>query len=1533
MSSSGELSSSKAEADAPAARRSSSHCPLLVVVSAGHHNPSDLDAQIKAAQKERQLAAGAIELVGSKPAFDTDIYGSEDRDAYVREIPLDEEDEDNDGSAGAGLDQGRGRSQGASGRVVTQHSLADRVIHESRLAASESGADGGADPMAEYRQQHGSGIVNTRIADRESSYHQKAKARLGRALSPERAPAGADGSGEGRSYADIAREAALNREKAELLRRLEKQRQDGILPPPPAAAAAAESSSSSSSAAASYQPSTATAAAADLGSSVSEAGSVAGRKRKRRWDDAGGGGGGDTGSVVSSSSSSTVGYGSTITGVGSSAMSAVTGGGISLHPAAARGSSSRWNENEEEGGRAGGSSSSNHHGVRGFDSDDEEDEGQARKSSSTSSSSSAAAVAVANAGAGAGGQTGARRRSRWDETPAVASGSASSAAVDGDGTPAYSGLGGGDATPLLSSSSALVAAAAQQQQQQQPKAKRSRWDETPLVASGAASDPTAAKASSSSSSSAYQQPSQQTLLAAAAAATPLILSGGNAGATPLVLSGLAAGGETPLLGAPGISGYKALATSSDMITRRIEAEMDQRNRPLSDDELDGMFPPGYTVLAPPATYVPIRTPSRKLTETPAQGEFGGGAGGAGAGGATGFRITETPDREAYGLSLGPGDGTAADGSGEASASGDLPPIRPEEIQYFGKLLEKNVDEDSLSTEEQKERTIMLMLLKIKNGTPPQRKTSLRQLQEKARFFGAGPLFNQILPLMLSPSLEEQERHLLVKVIDRVLFKLGDTVRPYVHKILGCVGPMLIDEDYYARAEGREVIANLSKAAGLATMISVMRPDIDHEDEYVRNTTSRAFSVVASALGIPAMLPFLKAVAGSKKSWQARHTGVKIVQQIAILMGVSVLPHLRLLVDIVAPSLNDDQQKVKMMGALALAALAEASYPYGVECFDNVLRPLWRGIKQQRGKNLAAFLKCIGCIIPLMDPQYASYYTREVMVVVVREFASPEDEMRRIVLKVVKQCCSTEGVDAAYIKSTILGEFFRNFWVRRMALDRRNYRSLIETTVALAEKVGAGEVIGAIVEELKDDSEPMRRMVMECVDKVLTLLGASDVSPRLEEQLLDGVLYAFQEAATVGADEATAGLGGVPATVGLNQGARVILNGFGTVVSALGGRCKPYLPQIAGTIKWRLNNKSPQVRMEASDLVSRVAPVMKVCNEDGLLAHLGVVLFECLGEEYPEVLGSILGGLKAVVAVIGMPSMQPPIKDLLPRLTPILKNRHERVQENCIDLIGRIADRGAEYVPAKEWMRICFDLLDMLKAPKKAIRRACVNTFGYIAKAIGPQDVLHALLNNLKVQERTMRVCTTIAIAIVAETCQPFTVLPALLNEYRIPDLQVQNGVLKALSFLCEYIGEQARDYVYSIVPVFEDALMERDPVHRQTAMFACKHLALGLQGLGCEDALQHLLNYIWPNIFETLPHVIQSFFEAIEGMRVSLGPHVLLQYLLSGLFHPARKVREPYWRVYNSLYVYASDALTPAYPAIPDEGYNRYTRTYLQLLL
>ncbi|CAH8474873.1 unnamed protein product [Schistosoma haematobium] len=910
-------------------------------------------------------------------------------------------------------------------------------------------------------------------------------------------------------------------------------------------------------------------------------------------------------------------------------------------------------------------------------------------------------------GSSAFGGTPSARRNRWDETPHT---ERYGADTPGHGagwaeTPRADRTPGGvesiQDTPSSmvygpgSTPSSIAAAAALAVK------RRSRWDETPLKAGSTPGGLTPS-----------QTPGSFTPSSAMGGITPGATPGGfNAasaftpsGTTPTGLRAMAM--ATPNFGSAAITipGAGIPMTPEQLQVYAWQKEIDDRNRPLTDEDLDELLPPGYKIMPPPAGYVPIRTPAHRLVATPTP-MIGGTP--------MGFRIG-TPD-----IGTTAGFGINATG-GNAAALGDmqpkganLPMMRPDDLQYFDKLLQ---------------------------------------------------------------------------VIDRILYKLDDLVRPFVHKILVVIEPLLIDEDYYARVEGREIISNLAKAAGLATMISTMRPDIDNMDEYVRNTTARAFAVVASALGIPSLLPFLKAVCKSKKSWQARHTGIKIVQQISILMGCAILPHLRSLVEIIEHGLVDEQQKVRTITALALAALAEAATPYGIESFDSVLEPLWRGIRTHRGKGLAAFLKAIGYLIPLMDAEYANYYTREVMLILIREFQSPDEEMKKIVLKVVKQCCATDGVEPDYIKSEILPPFFRSFWTQRMALDRRNYRQLVDTTVEIANKVGAADIISRIVDDLKDESEPYRKMVMETIEKVMSALGSTEVDARLEEQLIDGILYAFQEQSTEDA---------------------VMLIGFGTIVQSLGKRVKPYLPQICGTILWRLNNKSAKVRQQAADLISRIAGVMKVCQEEKLMGHLGVVLYEYLGEEYPEVLGSILGALKAIVNVIGMTKMTPPIKELLPRLTPILKNRHEKVEENCIDLVGRIADRGSEYVSSREWMRICFELLELLKAHKKSIRRATVNTFGYIAKAIGPHDVLATLLNNLKVQERQNRVCTTVAIAIVAETCSPFTVLPGLMNEYRVPELNVQNGVLKSLAFMFEYIGEMSKDYIYAVTPLLEDALMDR----------------------------------------------------------------------------------------------------------------------------
>ncbi|KAJ2312928.1 hypothetical protein IWW54_001800 [Coemansia sp. RSA 2705] len=1019
----------------------------------------------------------------------------------------------------------------------------------------------------------------------------------------------------------------------------------------------------------------------------------------------------------------------------------------------------------------------------------------------------------------------------------------------------------------------------------------SRWDQTPAHPAGAETprkrsrwDQTPADVHGSGSETPRRSRWDQTPAHTATAETPK-RTRSRWDETPAMV-GLA----TPAATAAGLATPSAaqLALAKEPQSAAAAAAMDARNQYQTDEDLDALLPSeGYAVMEPPSSYVPIRTPARKLMATPAplvQAE--------------GFFMAEQASEHPE-LEL----------PTEVPGVGALPFFKQEDMQFFGRLLEAQ-DEDSLDAGERRERQVLRLLLKIKNGAQPQRKSAMRAIGEQARELGADAVFSQVLPLLMAASLEDQERHLLVKALGRVLARLGELSRPFVHRILVVIEPMLIDSDRYARAEGHEIISSLSKAAGLPAMIAALRPDVDHTDEYVRNTTARALAVVAAALGVPALEPFLRAVCRSRRAWQARQTGMRAVRQVAVLSRSGVLPHLRALVTCVAAGLEDEHVPVRMDAARALAALAEAAAPYGIESFDAVLKPLWLGVRQHRGRVLAAFLKAVGFVVPLMDAEHASHYAREVTGVLVREFHAPDETMRGIVLRVVAQCVAAPGVTPQHVRDAVLPEFFRAFWVRRTALEPRQNRAVVDATAALAAKVGGADVLTRVAPHLKDEAPAFRAMSMDAVRRIVTELGALDVQGRLEELLIDGALYAFQEQA---------------------GDARTVLDGFGAIVSALDTRAQPYLQQITSALLWRLNSPVPLVRQQAADLAARIAPAMHACGEDELLARVGVVLYEYLGEEYPEVLAAILGALAAVVDVIGMRDMQPPVADLLPRLAPILRNRHERVQENCLRILGRVAARGAEHVSAREWMRSCFSLLDLLRAHKKAIRRAAVSTFGAIARAIGPQDVLATLLNNLKVQERQNRVCTTVAIAIVADTCAPFTVLPALMNEYRVPELNVQNGVLKALAFLFEYVGPAGRDYVAAVTPLLEDALTDRDLVHRQQAAAVIRHMALGAAGLGCEAPVLHLLNYLWPNIFETSPHSICAVLEAIESCRLCLGPARVLLYALQGLFHPARKVRDVYWRIYNMTYLAAQPAMVAFYPRIEDDAntYRRYELDYV----
>ncbi|CAI4048912.1 U2 snRNP complex subunit HSH155 SKDI_13G4190 [Saccharomyces kudriavzevii IFO 1802] len=840
---------------------------------------------------------------------------------------------------------------------------------------------------------------------------------------------------------------------------------------------------------------------------------------------------------------------------------------------------------------------------------------------------------------------------------------------------------------------------------------------------------------------------------------------------------------------------------------------------------------------------------------------------------------------------------------------DLMFVKPSDHKYFAAIMSKKPINE-LSKDEKNERAFLTLLLKIKNGNTASRRTSMRLLTDKAVKFGPEMIFDRLLPILLDRTLEDQERHLMIKTIDRVLYKLGELTRPYAHKILVVTAPLLIDEDPIVRSTGQEIITNLSTVTGLATMLTVMRPDIENEDEYIRNITARATAVVAKALGVKQLLPFINAACHSRKSWKARHTGIKIVQQIGIILGIGVLNHLTGLISCIKDNLIDDHVPVRIVTANTLSTLAENAYPYGIEVFNAILEPLWKGIRSHRGKVLSSFLKAVGSMIPLMDQEYAGYYTTEAMRIIRREFDTPDDDMKKTILIVLQKCSGIESISPTFLREEIAPEFFQKFWVRRVALDRPLNKVVTYTTVVLAEKLGCSYTIDKLLKPLRDEAEPFRTMAVHAVTKVVNMLGTADLSERLETRLIDALLIAFQEQ---------------------TNNDTIIFKGFGAVTLSLDIRIKPFLAPIVSTILNHLKHKASLVRQNAADLCAILIPVIKNCHEFEMLNKLNIILYESLGEVYPEVLGSIINAMRCILVALDLDKLQPPVNQILPTLTPILRNKHRKVEVNTIKFIGLIAKIAPTRAPPKEWMRICFELLELLKSTNKEIRRSANTTFGFIAEAIGPQDVLVALLNNLKVQERQLRVCTAVAIGIVAKVCGPYNVLPVIMNEYTTPETNVQNGVLKAMSFMFEYIGNMSKDYIYFITPLLEDALTDRDLVHRQTASNAISHLALNCSGTGHEDAFIHLLNILIPNIFETSPHAILRILEGLEALSQAVGPGIFMNYVWAGLFHPAKNVRKAFWRVYNNLYVMYQDSMVPFYPVTPDNN-ERYVEE-LDLIL
>lgn len=820
-------------------------------------------------------------------------------------------------------------------------------------------------------------------------------------------------------------------------------------------------------------------------------------------------------------------------------------------------------------------------------------------------------------------------------------------------------------------------------------------------------------------------------------------------------------------------------------------------------------------------------------------------------------------------------------------------LKPDDYVFFRKI-NLVTESESLSLEEAKELKILRLMLNLKNGDLNAKRNSMRILLEKAPILGSDIVLSKVLSILLLPSLEDHERHLFLKIVDRLFLYLESDVRPFIPKILLVIQPLLLNSSFLIRTEGKEILGNLCKAAGGPSMINALYPDLCHVDENVRNNACRIFAICGSTLGISSILPFLKAMMLSKKTWYCHFSALKIIHQLALSIGRLILNDADIIFDCISIGFQDDL-KVRAMAALTLSAIAEVIYPIDNTGITKFINDIILGVKHSKGKFLGVFTKSAKHLLLFMNKSQANFVAMQIMPIIIKELSSKDIELKLNILKFTHIAILTDSLPIQFLRDEFMPVFISVFFNEISITERAILASVLEIFATLPKYISISELLDHVFPSCKHINENVRNFSALCLNQIIITKGSSTLDASHEIRIFDSLIYILQSMQT---DECNC------------------IEAIGKIIFSFGLRAKPYLHQISNTILWHLSNRSAKIRSNAARLISCLAKSI-YAFEENILYRLFVVLYENLGEEYPDVLASIIAALKTILKIISPSKCNPPISELILKVSPILRNRHEKVQEATVNFIRFVSQKSPNAVSPREWMRIAFELLELLRTHRKSIRRNAIITFGYISRAIGPFDVLSSLLNNLKVQERQNRICTTVAIAVIAESCSPFTVVPSLMNEYRVPELNVQNGVLKAFAFMFEYIGELAKDYIYAVSPLLEDALIERDLVHRQIASTTLKHMSIDVTGFGCEDAILHLFNLLWPNIFETSPHVINSVIEAIEAVILALGSVTVFQYMLQGLFHPARRIRDVYWRCYNICYIASPDSLVASYPPLP----------------
>ena len=299
----------------------------------------------------------------------------------------------------------------------------------------------------------------------------------------------------------------------------------------------------------------------------------------------------------------------------------------------------------------------------------------------------------------------------------------------------------------------------------------------------------------------------------------------------------------------------------------------------------------------------------------------------------------------------------------------------------------------------------------------------KSMLDSISFYSRKKILLDALNVLKDSSSEKYITLRIIKYILQTCFESNTELRLALYAIQ----PFLINEEFYVRTEARELVCQISKSVGLVAMINFARANVTIDDPIIREVNAVTFALIGKTHGVGYILPLIRALCASKDAWEARHSGVLIIHNIATEMGNAILPFLYSLISCIEACLSSGNVIIRIAAEVSVARLAMASYPYGDKAFVGILPQIWIGAKHQNCNEIAACLNALSCILKVLTPNVAFRYAQELCVILKSYFGSKNIPVKLGVLNCLQ--VSAEVYTKMKVKITIryFEDFLNCYW--------------------------------------------------------------------------------------------------------------------------------------------------------------------------------------------------------------------------------------------------------------------------------------------------------------------------------------------------------------------------------------------------------------------------------------------------------------------------------------------------------------------------